>query len=1217
MPMDYDDSEFSIHNVELTEEGSSTVSSVLPPYDYEDAGHLSFDSLVENEVFLGITGQEDNQWIEEYSRGTSSNVVESRHGNVWSEAASSESVEMLLKSVDQGTLVTESSDEPGNLATKLDPILKHFHHTLKAMVTNQEEVGPLATEELDVSDKPGSLATHMDTNLKHDDEFSHALETMVAKKVEGFLATEELDVSDEPGSLSINLEPNLKQEEQNNQPQEAMVTNKEEGVLATRELNVSDEPGCLATHMDPNLKQDDEFSHALEKMVAQKVEGFLATEELDVSDEPDSLSINLNPNLKQQDENNHAQDAMITNKEEEGVFPTEELDESDKHGSLATNTDSSLKQDDESNHAHEAMVIDKEVVVLATEELDESDERGSLVTYVDSSLNQDDETNHAHEAMVIDEEVGALVTEELNASGEPGSLATYMDPNLKEDDGNNHTLKAMITNNEEEVLATEELVVSDEPCSSSINLKPNLKQDDENDDALEAMVTNKEEEGVLATEELDVSDEPGNLATNMDPNLKQDDENNHAQEAMVTYKEEGVLATEELVLSDEHCILATNSDPDLNQDDVKNDAHEATVINKEVGALVTEKLDASDEPGSLATNMDPSLNQDDGNNHAQEAMVANNKEEKVPITGELVTSDDEPDSLSASMDPVLKQDDGNNHAQEAIMVDKVEDGVLETEEFDVSDDPGSLPLSMDTNLKQDDGNNYAQETMVTYKEVWAFVTEELAASDDPDKLTTNEGPNMKQDDVNSHAQETMIINKSYESFDCDEFYITVTKDSQEETKVSGGKLGSDVLGNVCDFSEEKVDGICVDVNHEARNLAVELSENKLEEDISTSKIDSGNLDASKECYLERCQSSSEAECGTKNTGNPVGSLTAVETCTNSNVKPSNVDSLDKPPFSVDILVDEESMPAESCNLLMTEACAEVSHDSKSAATAFPDTCELNNDFMHEDLPPVTVEDDGKTTSENLASLESNVCSPLKVLDAQIEELEKPDCAFDQSEMGEGRSINATGTNMTSTCSSAELIAGNTDLVATLKVHSGDSSKDQSPAAKLSGSVQQQMNDEVLSSEQHGGTLDMDIAALDSQLDIESVSTAEGCKAQGSEADITSLAEPAELIAGNTDLVATPNVHSGDSNKDQSPAAKLPGSVQQQINDEVQSSEQHGGTLDMDVAALDNQQDIESVAKDCKAQGSEADITILAEPERTKSIKCIFASVSNYSTGFCS
>ncbi|XP_076941187.1 uncharacterized protein LOC143610660 [Bidens hawaiensis] len=1117
MQMDYDDSEFSIHNVELTEEVSSTVSPVLRPYAYEDAGHLSFDSLVENEVFLGITGQEDNQWIEEYSRGTSSSVVESRHDNVWSEAASSESVEMLLKSVGQGTLVTESSDEPGNLATNLDS---------------------------------------MDPNLNQDDEFSHALETMVTKKLGGFLATEESHVSDEPGNLATNLNPVLKQEDENNHTLEAMVTNQVEvGPLETEELYVSDEPGSLATHMDPNLKQDDEFSHALETLVAKKVEGFLETEELDVSDESGSLFINLDPNLKQQDENNHAQDAMVTNKEEEGVLATEELDESDKRGCLATN--------------------------------------------MDPSLNQDDETNHAHEAMVIDEEVGALVTEELDASDEPGSLATYMHPNLKEDDGNNHTLEAMIINNEEEVLTTEELVVSDEPCSLSINLNPDLKQDDEKDDALEAMVTNEEEEGVLATEESDVSDEPGNLATNMDPNLKQDDENNHAQEAMATNKEEGVLATDELVLSDEHCILTTNSDPDLKQDDVKNHAHEATVIDKEVGALVTEKLDASDEPGSLATNADPSLNQDDENNHDQEAMVANNEEEKVQTTGELVLSDHEHDSLSASMDPVLKQDDGNNHAQEAIVVHTVEDGVLATEEFNVSGEPGSLPLSMDTNLKQDDGKNYAQETMVADKEVWTFVTEELDASDDPDKLITNVGPNKKQDDVNSHAQETMIINKSQESFTCDEFYVTVTKNSKAETELSGGKLDSDVLGNICDFSEEKVDGICDDVNHGARNIAVELPENKLQEDLHTSKMECGNLDASKECDLERYQSSSEAECSTKNTDNPVGSLTAVETCTDSNVKPSNVDSLDKPPFAVDILVNEESMPAESCNLLITEACAEVSHDNKCGATAFPESCELNNDFMHEDLPPVTVEDDGKKTSENLASLESNMCSPLKVLDAHVEELEKPDCAFDQSEMGEGRIINDTGNNMTNTCSSAELIAGNTDLVAIPKVHSGDSNKDQSPAAKFYGSVQQPINDEVQSSEQHGGTLDTDIAALVSQQDIESVLTAEGGKAQGSEADIIILAEPAELIAGNPGLVATPKVHSGDSSKDQNPAANLSDSVQRQINDEVQSSEQHGGTLDMAIAALDSQQNIESVstAEGCKAQGSEADITSLAEPAK--------------------
>lgn len=123
--MDYEDNEARDQNLHLVGENNSKVSSVLhsytlPKFDFDDSlqGHLRFDSLVENEVFLGITSQEDNQWIEEYSRGTS--AVESTHKNVWSEATSSESVAMLLKSVGQEDKVLEGSDKPGSLPNVTD-----------------------------------------------------------------------------------------------------------------------------------------------------------------------------------------------------------------------------------------------------------------------------------------------------------------------------------------------------------------------------------------------------------------------------------------------------------------------------------------------------------------------------------------------------------------------------------------------------------------------------------------------------------------------------------------------------------------------------------------------------------------------------------------------------------------------------------------------------------------------------------------------------------------------------------------------------------------------------------------------------------------------------------------------------------------------------------------------------------------------------------------
>lgn len=129
--MDYDDNDFQGQNLHLAGEGSSKFSPVLHPYslpkfDFDDGlqSHLRFDSLVENEVFLGIPTQEDNQWIEDFSRGSSgiefsSSAAEScsisRRNNVWSEATSSESVEMLLKSVRQeemvpGETIIEESD---------------------------------------------------------------------------------------------------------------------------------------------------------------------------------------------------------------------------------------------------------------------------------------------------------------------------------------------------------------------------------------------------------------------------------------------------------------------------------------------------------------------------------------------------------------------------------------------------------------------------------------------------------------------------------------------------------------------------------------------------------------------------------------------------------------------------------------------------------------------------------------------------------------------------------------------------------------------------------------------------------------------------------------------------------------------------------------------------------------------------------------------------
>ncbi|XP_027921532.1 uncharacterized protein LOC114179400 isoform X5 [Vigna unguiculata] len=143
--MDYDDNDFQSQNLHIPGEGSTKFPPVLRPYalpkfDLDESlqGHLRFDSLVETEVFLGIESNEDNQWIDAYSRGSSgiefgSTAAEScsisRHNNVWSEATSSESVEMLLKSVGQEEFIpretdiqeSDAFDELACLAKQMEP----------------------------------------------------------------------------------------------------------------------------------------------------------------------------------------------------------------------------------------------------------------------------------------------------------------------------------------------------------------------------------------------------------------------------------------------------------------------------------------------------------------------------------------------------------------------------------------------------------------------------------------------------------------------------------------------------------------------------------------------------------------------------------------------------------------------------------------------------------------------------------------------------------------------------------------------------------------------------------------------------------------------------------------------------------------------------------------------------------------------------------------
>ncbi|KAL6642693.1 hypothetical protein ACP70R_020874 [Stipagrostis hirtigluma subsp. patula] len=119
IPMDHDDTDFQSQNFHLAGEDNSKFPLGLRPFalpklDIEDQlqGHLRFDNLIDSEVFFSVQGH-SSSWIEVLSTGSSvvdfsSSAAEScsisKTNNVWSEATSMESVEMLLKSVGENEM---------------------------------------------------------------------------------------------------------------------------------------------------------------------------------------------------------------------------------------------------------------------------------------------------------------------------------------------------------------------------------------------------------------------------------------------------------------------------------------------------------------------------------------------------------------------------------------------------------------------------------------------------------------------------------------------------------------------------------------------------------------------------------------------------------------------------------------------------------------------------------------------------------------------------------------------------------------------------------------------------------------------------------------------------------------------------------------------------------------------------------------------------------
>lgn len=160
--MDYDENDFQSQNQHLAGEGNAKFSPALQPYalskfDFDDnlQGNLRFDSLVESEVFLGIANNVDNHWIEDFSRGNSGIEFSTcatvpcsiaRHSNVWSEATSSESVEMLLKSVGQEETtpnrITIEAADACNPATSTNEMEQNLTHDDRVFSNSEETVNP-------------------------------------------------------------------------------------------------------------------------------------------------------------------------------------------------------------------------------------------------------------------------------------------------------------------------------------------------------------------------------------------------------------------------------------------------------------------------------------------------------------------------------------------------------------------------------------------------------------------------------------------------------------------------------------------------------------------------------------------------------------------------------------------------------------------------------------------------------------------------------------------------------------------------------------------------------------------------------------------------------------------------------------------------------------------------------------------------------------------
>ncbi|KAE8722219.1 Detected protein of confused Function [Hibiscus syriacus] len=275
--MDYDDNDLHNTNLHLAGEGNNKFPPVLCPYalprfDFDDNlhGDLRFDSLAETDVFLGIESSDDNQWIEDFSRGStgiafSSSAAEpcsiSRCNNVWSEAASSESVEMLLKSVGQDeSILSQTISKDSDACDELGGgVIKLMEPNLKPGDSDLTEVGDALQPASQTGEIPGKFY-----GLKGDvsrDQLVDSVSQMQESKAPN-TSNADLSVRDESkdgeqivvseNQVEASVDQCLDNREQVNN-----FTSVQDTCESSKDSDACDELGNVIKQMEPNLKHGD------------------------------------------------------------------------------------------------------------------------------------------------------------------------------------------------------------------------------------------------------------------------------------------------------------------------------------------------------------------------------------------------------------------------------------------------------------------------------------------------------------------------------------------------------------------------------------------------------------------------------------------------------------------------------------------------------------------------------------------------------------------------------------------------------------------------------------------------------------------------------------------------------------------------------------------------------------------------------------------------